>query len=447
MAFHLKDKKAFIVRLSDKKYRKTQFASLGLVLLIGVFCAWKTLEFGAIYSEDSLRMPSLGTPKLAKVIDKEQSVLLNDPAIKKNWGLLGTGGLSDISVGKAWKISQGSRKVVVAIIDTGIDINHPDLKNNLWVNEAEKNGKPGVDDDNDGCIDDLHGCNFITGTGELTDNHGHGTHIAGIIGAEGGNGIGISGVSPKVSLMILKYYDPKAPGTDNLKNTIKAINYAVDHKVDIINYSGGGLDFSKQEFEAIQKAEKAGILFVAAAGNEKSNSDKAHYYPANYPLSNIISVTAINPDANVLQSSNYGLTSVHIAAPGEAIYSTLPGGRYGTMTGTSQATAFVSGVAALIKANNSEMTDSQIKNQILATADARPSMLTKNQTAGILNSWAALAIHGSVPVSGIMAQTSSQFIPNTTASIDNNERNPALSQQLNQLSQLLTTINEKKGLN
>src|SRR5690606_39020528 len=109
----------------------------------------------------------------------------------------------------------------------------------LWVNEAEKNGKPGVDDDNNGCVDDIHGCDFITKTGNLSDNHGHGTHIAGIVGAEGGNGIGISGVSPKVSLMILKYYDPKAPGTDNLRNTIKAIHYAVEKKVDIINYSGG----------------------------------------------------------------------------------------------------------------------------------------------------------------------------------------------------------------
>lgn len=444
MAFQIKDKKAFIVRLSDKKYRRTQVACLGLALVIGSFCAWKTVEMGMLFNEESLRIPSLSTPKLAKEVSKEQSVLLNDPAIKKNWGLVGTGGLSDINVDKAWKISQGSRKVVVAVIDTGIDINHPDIKNNLWVNDAEKNGKPGVDDDNNGCIDDVHGCNFITNTGNLTDNHGHGTHIAGIVGAEGGNGIGISGVSPKVSLMILKYYDPKAPGTDNLKNTIKAINYAVDKKVDIINYSGGGLDFSQQEFNAVQRAEQAGILFVAAAGNEKSNSDQAHYYPANYNLSNIISVTAINPNADVLQSSNYGVRTVHIAAPGEGIYSTLPGSRYGMMTGTSQATAFVSGVAALIKANNEEMDFKKIKNQILSTADARPAMITKTQTAGILNSWAALAIHPAVPVSGIMAPTSNQVLSNTTAVVDNNNRNPALSQQLNQLNQLLNTITDKR---
>ena len=444
MAFQFNDKKAFIVRLSDKKYRRTQAACLGLALVIGSFCTWKTIEMGMFYNEESLRIPSLSTPKVVQQIKQEQNVLLNDPAIKKNWGLLGTGGVSDINVDKAWKITMGSRKVVVAIIDTGIDINHPDIKNNLWVNEEEKNGKAGIDDDNNGCIDDIHGCNFITGTGSLTDNHGHGTHIAGIVGAEGGNGIGISGVSPKVSLMILKYYDPKAPGTDNLKNTIKAIHYAVDKKVDIINYSGGGLDYSQTEFEAVKRANDAGILFVAAAGNEKSNSDKAHYYPANYNLPNIISVTAINAEANVLQSSNYGMKTVHIAAPGEGIYSTLPGSRYGTMTGTSQATAFVSGVAALLKANNPEMTYLQSKNQILATADTRVAMFTKTQTAGILNSWAALAIHPAVPVSGIAAPTSNQILSNTTTVVDNNNRNPALSQQLNQLNQLLNTISDKR---
>lgn len=438
------NKKAFNVRPSDKRYRRTQFACVGLSIVIAAFCTWKTIEYGMLYNEESLRIPSLSTPKVTKANKKEQSVLLNDPAIKQNWGLLGTGGVSDISVDKAWNITQGSRKVVVAVIDTGIDINHPDIKNNLWINLAEKNGKANVDDDRNGCIDDIHGCNFISNTGDLTDNHGHGTHIAGIVGAEGGNGIGISGVSPKVSLMVLKYYDPRAPGTDNLKNTIKAINYAVEQKVDIINYSGGGLDFSQSEFDAVQKAEKAGIIFVAAAGNEKSNSDQSHYYPANYPLTNIISVTAINPDANVLQSSNYGVKSVHIAAPGEGIYSTLPGGRYGTMTGTSQATAFVSGVAALLKANKSDMTFKQIKDQILGTADARPTMFTKTQTAGILNSWAALAIHPSVSVSGNAVPATSQFLTNNQI-VDNNNRDPALSQQLNQLNILMNSINDTKG--
>ncbi len=418
---------------------KIHLYSVALMGCIIGFCVFQTLEFQTIYSDDSIRLPSLTAPKVVKTKKSEQNVLLNDPAISKNWGLLGTGGVSDISVDKAWNITQGSRDVVVAVIDTGIDENHPDLKNNLWVNKERS-----LSSDKYKCRNDLHGCNFISETGDLTDNHGHGTHIAGIVGAEGGNGIGISGVSPKVSLMILKYYDPRSPGTDNLKNTVKAIHYAIDHGAQIINYSGGGLDFSREEYEAIKRARDRGILFVAAAGNEKSNSDQAHYYPANYDLDNIISVTAVNPQGNVLQSSNYGINSVHLAAPGEKIYSTLPGGRYGEMTGTSQATAFVTGVAALLKANNSDMDYKQIKKQIIGTADARVSVFGKTQTSGILNSWAALAIHSTVPANGVMAAQNQTAILTRSPIVDGT-RIPALSDQLSQINQLLDFAADSKN--
>lgn len=366
--------------------------------------------------EGSARLVSLGTPTLvAKHPDKESQVILNDPNMTRNWGI---GGDSDtnIKASQAWSISMGSKDVVVAIIDTGIDKNHPDLKNNLWINPGEsgrdKSGRDkstnGIDDDQNGFIDDVHGYNFVSNNSDLTDNHGHGTHVAGIVGAEGGNSIGISGVAPKVSLMVLKYYDPKSAGNDNLRNTIKAIQYAVKMKAHIINYSGGGLDFSREEFEAVKMAKEEGILFVAAAGNEKSNSDKQPYFPANYPLDNIISVTAINPQGKVLQSSNFGENSVHLAAPGEAIYSTLPGNKYGLMTGTSQATAFVSGVAALIKASNGEFNYQAIRKQILATGNQSEELFGKAKTASILNSYAALAIQPSIPASGaVISQTAS----------------------------------------
>ncbi len=363
-------------------------------------------------SAGQARLTSLGTPKNIKDKTKgEKPVLMNDPAVEHNWGLMGTGGASDINASRAWKITQGSRNVIVAVIDTGIDIRHEDISNNLWVNNGEvgfdSNGKDkaknGIDDDKNGFVDDVHGWNFVEGTNDLTDNHGHGTHVSGIIGAEGGNGVGISGVSPKVSLMVLKYYDPKARSTDNLKNTIRAIDYAVKMNAKIINYSGGGLDYSAPEFASVKRAQEKGILFVAAAGNERSNSDKSHYYPANYPLDNIISVTAINPKAQVLKSSNWGVNTVHIAAPGEQIFSTLPNNRYGMMTGTSQATSFVTGVAALIFSNNQEFDYKQVRNQILSTADQIPGMLEKTKTSGKLNSWAALAMQPPIPVSGIVA--------------------------------------------
>jgi subtilisin family serine protease len=214
--------------------------------------------------------------------------------------------------------------------------------------------------------------------------------------------------------MILKYFDPKSKGNDNLKNTVRAIRYAVDMGANIINYSGGGIDPNDEEFSAVKYAEDHGVLFVAAAGNEHSNSDVDHYYPADYNLSNIISVTAIDAVAKVLHSSNYGTKTVHIAAPGEGIYSTLPGGNYGFMTGTSQATAFVSGVAALILSHNKDFSSDQVKKQIVATADEIPGLRDKTVSGGKLNSYAALAMQPAIPATGIARAK----VTNTTGVID-----------------------------
>ena len=342
------------------------------------------------------------------------SVLLNDPFIKLKWGLVKT------DATKAWEVTQGSKDIVVAVIDTGIDVNHKDLSSNLWNNPGEtgkdSNGRDkannGVDDDANGFVDDAHGWNFVSNNNNLLDNHGHGTHIAGIIGAGGGDkSSGLKGVAPKVSLMVLKYYDPKAANSNNLRNTVEAIRYAVRMKVNIINYSGGGTDYSAEEFTAVKEAEKAGILFVAAAGNEKSNSDESgkHYYPADYGLSNVISVTAVNKDeTKVLASSNYGVRTVDLAAPGENIYSTLPNNSFGMMTGTSQATAFVTGVAALVMAHQREFVYTDVKKYILRTGDEYPSLLSKTGTAKLLNSYKALtSLDTGVGLTGIVATNAS----------------------------------------
>lgn len=356
-------------------------------------------------------MTSLGSPRILPTSSQlgEQKVILNDPSVKKNWGLMGTRGKSDIKASNAWSITQGDRKIRVAVIDTGIDVHHPDLAENIWINPGESgidiNGRNkahnGIDDDGNGFPDDVHGWDFVHNKPIVTDNHGHGTHIAGILGAVGNNGIGTTGVSPKVSIMVLKYFDPLSNGHDNLVNTVKAIRYAVSNGAHIINYSGGGTEPNNDEYKAIKYAQDRGVLVVAAAGNERSNSDLAPYYPADYDLTNIISVTAINSAAKVLKSSNYGIRSVHVAAPGENIYSTLPNGRYGLMTGTSQATAFVSGVAALIMSHNDDFKFSQVKKQILATVDELPGLRHKTRTGGKLNSYAALAIQPSIPLTGL----------------------------------------------
>jgi len=337
---------------------------------------------------------------------QEEQVMMNDPAIHQAWGL------KKSDAARAWGVTQGSRKIVVAVIDTGADLKHEDLANNYWTNPGEtgKDSKGrdkatnGVDDDNNGLADDVHGWNFVSNNKDLTDNHGHGTHIAGIIGAEAGNKKGIAGISPQVSLMVLKYYDPKVPSTDNLKNTVNAIKYAVKMKANIINYSGGGTEFSKDEFDAIEEARKQGILFVAAAGNERSNSDKHKYYPADYGLTNIISVTAIDPSTEVLSSSNYGTETVDIAAPGQNILSTLSGNAYGYMTGTSQATAFVTGGAVLVMAHKDQISAEDVKKYILSTGDSQSSLLAKCRTSKQLNLFKALTVLDSgIGVSGVIA--------------------------------------------
>jgi subtilisin family serine protease len=361
--------------------------------------------------------------------ENEPQVMMNDPAISQAWGL------KKSDAARAWDVSQGSKKIVVAVIDTGADVGHEDLKNNFWQNpgesglDAKGNSKTsnGVDDDGNGFVDDVNGWNFVANNSSLTDNHGHGTHIAGIIGAEAGNGKGIAGIAPQVSLMILKYYDPKVPNTDNLKNTVNAIRYAIKMKANIINYSGGGTEFSQEEHDAIEEARRQGILFVAAAGNERSNSDNHHYYPADYGLSNIISVTAIDPSTEVLSSSNYGTETVDIAAPGQNILSTLPGSAYGMMTGTSQATAFVTGAAVLVMAKKENFDPEEVKKYILSTGDAKSSLIAKTRTARQLNLYNSLTVLGGAEdASGVVAANSrelrNQFVGDPNASMNNGRK-------------------------
>lgn len=396
----------------------------GVVVILAVLLLWTHVQRGGKrpasvetqVPQQKGRHLELGAIKNQPQKSSESNVILNDPNMSKNWGL------ANGDAEKAWNVTLGKKDVIVAVIDTGIDAQHKDLAANLWKNPGEtgldKNGRDkasnGLDDDGNGFIDDVHGWNFVHSNNDLTDNHGHGTHIAGIVGAEGGNNFGISGVAPKVSLMILKYYDPSSTGSNNLKNTIQAIEYAVSMGAKVINYSGGGTEYSREEFLAVKKAEEKGILFVAAAGNERSNSDISHYYPANYGLKNIISVTAIDPNIETLPSSNYGKNTVDLAAPGLDIYSTLPGGQFGTMTGTSQATAFVSGVASLVMSQFPTFSAEDVKKYILRTGDEYASLKAKTGTARKLNIFKALTtLDMNVGANGVVTSNvkqSTQFL-------------------------------------
>jgi len=316
--------------------------------------------------------------------------------MQRAWGMNSGHG---IDVSKAWTTSKKSRggdcsksTVIVAVIDTGIDMKHPALKDSLWVNTIEANGKPGVDDDKNGLVDDMNGWDFAKKTAVLSDPHGHGTHIAGIISANGKGADGFRGVCPGVKIMALRYYDEKASGDVNLLNTVKAINYAVDNGAHIINYSGGGAMFSRPEYNALKRAEEKGIVVVAAAGNEHNNADKDLYFPAAYNLKDIISVTAIDTAGLILPSSNWGVQKVHVAAPGNSILSTLPNNSYGFMTGTSQATAFVSGITALLLTENPKLTVAKLKSLIEDSSLRSPALSGKTKTSGYVNAYSAIRL-------------------------------------------------------
>lgn len=302
-------------------------------------------------------------------------------------------GLGDIKAFDAWRINKGNKDIVVAVIDTGCDVHHPDLKNNIWINPGESGldsrgiskALNGIDDDGNGFADDVHGWNFVNDNPGVMDDHGHGTHIAGIIGA------GSSGVAPRVSLMILKYYDDTTSGEQNLSNTVRAIYYAVDMGAKIINYSGGGILRSREEETALAWAARKGVLVVAAAGNEGLNSDFFHFYPADYDLPNILSVTALDRHGQLLTVSNFGASTVDIAAPGKNIHSTLPGGQHGFMTGTSQATAFATGLAALIMSHSPNLRKpSQVIHHMLNHGRKLASLKGRVRSEATLNAAAAL---------------------------------------------------------
>ncbi|MCB0347251.1 MAG: S8 family serine peptidase [Bdellovibrionales bacterium] len=262
------------------------------------------------------------------------------------------------------------KEVIVAVIDTGIDIDHPYLKSNLWINSGESgldesgNDKStnGIDDDHNGYVDDIHGWDFTTQSNDLTDTIGHGTHISGIISGKSTPRLAISNLT-KIKIMTLKYFDKDAGDTQSIKNTVLAIKYAVKMGASIINYSSSGAIRNKDEETAIKEASAKGIIFVTAAGNSGLDIDKYPYYPANYKAQNIIPVSSIDENFRLLASSNYGHKT--ILAPGKSIYSTLPGGRFGVMTGTSQATAFVSqSLASIIKNRTSKTLTDEILSSV-----------------------------------------------------------------------------------
>lgn len=325
--------------------------------------------------------------------------LPDDPELASQWAIRNTGGRDagnqrgiagiDIGAEAAWKMHTGSRSVVVAVIDTGVDFSHPDLKAQAWVNTAEKYGEPGVDDDGNGYVDDVNGFNFVAGTGDVSDDVEHGTHCAGIIGASGNNGIGVVGVNWKVSLMAVKFLGKK--GSGSTAGAIKSVDYARTNGAMIMNNSWSGGARSELLATAIEDAEKAGILFVASAGNNAVDNDMTETYPSNYDFENVIAVAAADNRGALADFSNYGEKNVDVAAPGVNIVSTLPGNRYGAMSGTSMAGPYVAGIAALMLAQQPNLTYRELKRRLIASSRPLYDLDGKVASAGMVDAGLALA--------------------------------------------------------
>ena len=334
------------------------------------------------------------------------ATLPNDPSFNRLWGLNNTaqtGGLAnaDIDAPAAWDVTTGSRSVVVAVVDTGIDYNHPDLAANVWRNPRETAGD-GVDNDGNGFVDDVFGWNFATNTANVFDDNSHGTHVAGTIGAVGNNGSGITGVNWQVSIMGLKFLDASGSGTTSA--AIAALNYATmmrrTYGVNIVatNNSWGGGGGSTALRDAITAGGNAGILCIAAAGNESSNNDSVGSYPANSVGPSGISVAATDSSNRLASFSNYGATTVQVAAPGVGIYSTTPNNSYASYSGTSMATPHVAGLVALMAAANPQATAAQIRSTIISTVTPVSGLAGKCSTGGVINAAAAVqAIRGTTP--------------------------------------------------
>jgi len=303
----------------------------------------------------------------------------NDPYFVNGslWGLQNSGqggGTPGVDIGAtaAWDLTTGSRDVVVMVIDSGIDYNHPDLAANMWRNTADCNHN-GIDDDGNGYVDDCYGINPAYNSSDPMDDtiDSHGTHVAGIIAAVGNNARGVVGVNWLGSLMACKAFDNLEEGSD--ADIIACLDYALTMKqrgINIVatNNSFGGADFDPALYDAIAAQMKRGILFIATAGDTAIDEDISNiaFYPANYDLPNIVSVAAINRFDKMWPYSGYGRHTVHLCAPGDIIYSTVRGTGYDFSSGTSEATAFVTGVAALLKAQDPNRDWRAIKNLILA---------------------------------------------------------------------------------
>jgi subtilisin family serine protease len=316
---------------------------------------------------------------------------VSDPAAMQQWAIAETVKAS-VHAPEAWSRTVGAG-VIVAVIDSGVDLNHPELAGQLWVNPRETAGNR-RDDDRNGFVDDINGANFLTNSGNVQDDAGHGTHVSGIIAAAANNGQGGVGLAPGAKIMALKVLD--GSGNGSISAAVNAIYYAVNNGAKVINASWTMSTGSPALISAMSFAASKNVVFVTAAGNDGSNNDVVPNYPGNYRFTNVLTVAAIDPDGKLASFSNYGASTVDVAAPGVSILSTIPGS-YEVWDGTSMATPFVAATAALLAALRPDFTAAQIVDRIKATATRSIDLAGVIASAGYLDAGAATNLPAYVP--------------------------------------------------
>ena len=347
----------------------------------------------------------------------------NDPSFSSLWGLRNTGQViggqagtpgADISAASAWDITTGSRANVVAVVDTGIDYNHPDLFANVW--SAPTAFTVTIGTQTISCAAGTHGFNAITNTCDPLDDNNHGSHCSGTIGGVGNNGVGVAGVNWTASIMGVKFLN--SGGSGSTANAVNAIEFTIQAKqifgaganVRVLSNSWGGGGFSQALLDEINRANTNNMLFVAAAGNNGSNNDASPFYPASYNAPNVVAVAATDNRDQKASFSNYGSTTVDLGAPGVNILSTTMGNSYSFFSGTSMATPHVSGAAALVLSVCS-LDTAALKSNLLNNVDPIPALSGITVTGGRLNvNKALLACGAPTPDFSLSASPASQTV-------------------------------------